>query len=213
MFMAVVFLLSVLARLTSVASTQHQAWPDPGSFDHVLPAADADVARRRRNCSVTHLLASALDPPRCLPTFFVLGAQKAGTSSLAHWMAQHPQVEHPKTKELVFFSRGLGELNQGASASAPQCPPSPKAFKLYLTSFPRVSPEQSRGALGKVTGEWSPTYLPCPCCPAAMREVLPRARLVAVLRHPLERAFSRYAEQITERVLLFQQEVSLRAHS
>ena len=203
------FFLKIGLIVTLVAATvaQQRAWPDRGSFDDVTPAKNIKRALRRRNCSVTHLLVSKLDEPRCLPAFFVLGAQKAGTSSLAYWMAQHPQILHPVSKELAFFSRGPSLIHEDSSSGTSQCPPRPKAFKLYLTSFPRILPEQSNHPFGKVTGEWSPMYLPCRCCAATMRSLLPQARLIVLLRHPVERAFSRYAEQITHRVRMFEQEV------
>lgn len=197
----------LIIALAAVAAAQQRAWPDRGSFDHVLPVKDLDRALRRRKCSVTHLLVSKLDDPRCLPTFFVLGAQKSGTSTLAYWMAQHPQILHPVSKEFAFFSHEPSLLHEDASASTAQCPPRPKSFKLYLTSFPRILPEQSNHPYGKITGEWSPMYLPCRCCAATMRSLLPRARLIAVLRHPAERAFSRYTEQLTHRARMFEQEV------
>jgi hypothetical protein len=106
---------------------------------------------------------------RLRPDFLVIGTQKAGTTSLHRYLAQHPRlVPAAGPKELHFFNlrydRGLG---------------------WYLGHFP---PRFLRG--GQLYFEATPDYLVQEVVPERIRRNLPRVRLIAVLREPAERAYS-----------------------
>ncbi len=106
---------------------------------------------------------------RTLPTFLIVGAAKAGTTSLYEYLAQHPAVFLPKYKEPHYFVNGYG-------------------FDLdaYLALF--------NGAAGKeARGEGSTSYLYCPESPAWIRDVLGPVKILILLRDPAERAFSLYS--------------------
>lgn len=102
-----------------------------------------------------------------LPTFLILGAQRSGTTSLFEYLMEHPQFAPPIRKELHFFDRATQSLAQ------------------YRASFPYRRP-------GRRTGEASPSYLYHPLVPGRVRDVLPDVRLIALLRDPVERAYSQY---------------------
>ena len=112
-----------------------------------------------------------------LPDFLLVGAQKAGTTSLFSYLAQHPSVLQPAAKEIFFFDRRYA-----------------RGPNWYRCWFP------TRRALGRVrertgaalTGEASTSYLDHPAVPARVAETLPEVRVVAVLRDPAERAVSHY---------------------
>ncbi|MEO8289665.1 MAG: sulfotransferase domain-containing protein [Gaiellaceae bacterium] len=109
----------------------------------------------------------ATAPARRLPGFLVLGAQRAGSTSLFDDLCSHPGVVEPTHKELHFFDqnwwRGVG---------------------WYRRFFPV--------ARDRVTGEASPYYLFHPLAPARVAATVPHARLIALLRDPVERAYSHY---------------------
>ncbi len=109
--------------------------------------------------------------PGRLPDVVIIGAPKAGTTSLARWLSAHPQVRMSGTKELSFFDthyeRGTG---------------------WYRSQLPAGEP----GVAGLVVGEATPTYLGDRLAPARAAETLPSARFVAVLREPVSRAWSNY---------------------
>ncbi len=115
---------------------------------------------------------------RALPDFIVVGAQKAGTSSLFHGLSQHPQIFPSAKKEVHFFDGGLSarrdtwRLGEG----------------WYRAHFPR----RVHLAGGGRTGEASPLYLFHPLAPNRMFDLVPNARLIALLRSPTERAISHY---------------------
>lgn len=119
--------------------------------------------------------ASATWTRRVLPDFLIIGAQKSGTSSLFYYLQQHPHVILPTviTKEVHFFDchYGLGE-------------------NWYRGHFPlRSRLDTSQVA---ITGEATPEYLFHPCAPLRAHQTVPKAKLVALLRNPIERAFSAY---------------------
>jgi hypothetical protein len=101
-----------------------------------------------------------------LPRFVVLGTQKGGTTTLHHQLQLHPQVFLPECKELQFFSLHYA-----------------KGLDWYAAQFAPASPDQ-------LCGDITPYYLFHPEVPTRLRECLPEARLVALLRDPVERALS-----------------------
>jgi hypothetical protein len=115
---------------------------------------------------------------RPFPDFVILGAQKAGTSSLYARLASHPRVIPALRKEVHYFDTGA--------------PTNPDHYRAYFpTSSERAKVEQQYGAPA-VSGEATPYYLFHPTAPARARALVPDARLVAVLRDPVARAVSGY---------------------
>jgi len=109
---------------------------------------------------------------RALPDFLIIGAMRAGTTSLYHLIGRHPGVRPGVTKEVHFF-----DLNFG------------KGENWYRAHFPR-RPQVS--SLDWITGESSPYYLFHPLAARRAAGVLPDARLLVMLRDPVERAYSHY---------------------
>jgi len=103
-----------------------------------------------------------------LPNFVVVGAPKAGTTSLYNYLKGHPDIFLPHRKELLFFD---SSFHKGL-------PWYEKYFKHY------------RGE--KAVGDISPTYMGNPFVPKRMRRTIPEARMIFILRDPVERAWSHY---------------------
>ncbi len=114
---------------------------------------------------------------RPLPTIIVIGAQKAGTSSLFAYMSQHPQLSPSCKKEVHFFDGG-----KDASFDAYEL-----GQRWYRAHFSSAGPGASCKAF-----EASPNYLLNPLAPERMFGLLPEARLIVLLRNPTERAISHY---------------------
>jgi hypothetical protein len=115
---------------------------------------------------------------RTLPDFIIVGAQKAGTSSLFHYLRQHPQLVPPFTKEVHFFDGGL---HPGIDNFA-------KGPAWYRAHFPPKSTLGER----RQTFEASPLYLFNPLVPERIHDLVPTVKLIALLRNPTERAISHY---------------------
>jgi len=114
---------------------------------------------------------------RLLPDFLVIGAQRCGTSSLFKYLIQHPCVGRPLRKEIEYFTV---RFHEGPT--------------WYRAHFPlRARRVKARAAGCDLrTFEATPDYLFFPGAAERAAQVLPDARLVALLRDPVERAWSHY---------------------
>jgi hypothetical protein len=106
---------------------------------------------------------------RPLPDFVIIGAQKAGTSSLFEYLVQHPNVQGSFIKEVQFFTRRhwLGERG-------------------YRAFFGKNPPN------GTLCGEATPYYLFSGDAPQRASAMIPQAKLIILLREPVSRAYSHY---------------------
>ena len=118
-----------------------------------------------------------------LPDFVIIGAARCATTSLYAYLREHPEVFMSPEKETDFFS--LGDL-----------PPSevPRNASAYRA---RTREEYERffrdAGDARAVGEASPTYLFYPRSAARMQQAIPQAKLICILRDPVERAYSHYA--------------------
>lgn len=120
-----------------------------------------------------------------LPNFFIIGAPKSGTTALYDAIKQHPGIFMSPVKEPHFFAfKGMPPISQGPAGSYFNRATVWELHK-YALLFARASKEQA-------IGEASTTYLSSPLAAQRIRKNLPRSRIVAVLRHPADRAYSYY---------------------
>jgi hypothetical protein len=121
---------------------------------------------------------------RALPDFIVIGAQKSGTTSLYGYLAAHPLVVAADTKEVHYF-----DVNYG------------RGVEWYRSNFPlRRRLERLASRLGRrvLTGEATPYYLFHPLVPQRMHSLLPDARLIVLLRDPVDRAISHHNHEVQD---------------
>ena len=115
-----------------------------------------------------------------LPDFLVIGAYKSGSTALHEALRGHPQVFVPAQKGPSFFA-----FDGAEHTDRPLPPGTVRRWEDYVALF---DPAPTDG----VRGEVSPEYLANPRAAGRIRERVPGARLVAILRDPVERAFSDY---------------------
>jgi hypothetical protein len=102
------------------------------------------------------------------PDFIGIGVHKAGTTWWFNLLLAHPGVDgDPARKELHM----LGQLRRMELT--------PERLAWYHRQFPR--------APGHRAGEWTPRYMAMPALPAIIERVAPQARLLAIVREPVER--------------------------
>lgn len=133
------------------------------------------------------------NPLRLLPDFLIIGAQKAGTTSLFNYLAQHSCVLPPRgkrskdgaivagNKELHYFDR---QFERG--------------IRWYRSHF-RL-PKYFQFSNKFITGEATPDYISHPHAPKRVAELIPQVKLIVLLRNPVDRAYSHYVHNVTGRV-------------
>ena len=122
-----------------------------------------------------------------MPNFFIVGAQKAGTTSLYHYLNQHPQVYMSPIKEPFFFDHEMdskGEVVRREFGGHRQ-PPRFTNIEEYSTLF-----EGARGE--KAIGEATPLYIYAPGTAERIERYVPGAKSIALLRNPADRAYSAF---------------------
>lgn len=129
---------------------------------------------------------------RTLPNFIILGAAKAGTTALYHYLKQHPQITMSPLKETNFFAL----MNEPLDFCGPGDQDYINRFSItdldgYLTQF-----QGCEGA--KAIGEASPLYLYSPKAPPRIHEYVPDAKLIAILRNPVDRAYSAFLHLVRD---------------
>lgn len=116
------------------------------------------------------------------PNFLIVGAAKAGTSSLYAYLQQHPQVQMSAVKEPNYWNFGHENIVFGGPFQ-PQV--SARTWADYAALYPGWPPRPARG-------EGSVNYLYWPGTAARIAQARPKMKIVALLRQPAERAFSHY---------------------
>lgn len=130
-----------------------------------------EIAGLERNANWKHGLSAGR-----LPDFVIIGGRKCGTSLLYHILTQHPQVEAAVKKEIHYFDLHYYWGDDW-----------------YRAHFP---PTTRNGERKVLTGEGSPYYLSHPHSARRMAQLVPQAKLIALLRDPVDRAYSHYHHEV-----------------
>jgi hypothetical protein len=113
-----------------------------------------------------------------LPDFLIIGAQKCGTTSLYEYLIQHPDIYAATAKEVGYFDRYYQ-----------------KGLPWYRSQFPSAFRKwYVRLILGRafLTGEASTGYILNPHALKRISKIVPKAKLILMLRNPVDRAYSHY---------------------
>jgi hypothetical protein len=124
------------------------------------------------------------------PNFLIIGAAKSGTSALWHYLMQHSEIYMVPRKHTRFFAYDAEDPGfHGPPPRDPGTPYSVVKVEDYHALFAGVADE-------KAIGEISWTYLYRPEAPGRIKEYAPNMKLLAILRHPTDRAYSHYRQNI-----------------
>lgn len=125
------------------------------------------------------------------PDFFVVGAPKAGTTAVFNWLKTHPDIFLPEVKEPGYFAYA------GRSAVPPDGPYDPDYHARISVNIGDYA-QLYADANGRLTGDVSPVYLVDKSVAARIASVRPDARIIVILRDPVERAFSQYLHHVRD---------------
>ena len=106
--------------------------------------------------------------PRRRPDFVIPGFARCGTTWLYEVLRRHPRIFLPERKEIDFFNRGFAH-----------------GYAWYADYFAKAGPDQ-------LAGDISPVYAEDPAVPERIAATLPEARIVIIIRDPVERLRSSY---------------------
>jgi hypothetical protein len=110
------------------------------------------------------------------PDFLIVGVMKGGTTSLFRYLSKHPQVLPPFRKEIKYFDCNYF-----------------KGKAWYRAHFP-LKKKFTSGS--KLTGEATPYYIFHPEAPQRIASAVPKAKIIILLRNPIERAYSHYQHMV-----------------
>lgn len=122
-----------------------------------------------------------------MPDFLIIGAGKSGTTSVDKYLAQHPQIFIPMAKEPNFFGYEFVKESDfnGNQEEIAHFRKAVTTLEKYLKLFSEAKP-------GQLRGETSNTYMYHPQAPERIKYYNPDVKLIAVLRQPAGRLYSRF---------------------
>lgn len=134
--------------------------------------------------SVAQVYALPTAGVRPLPSFLVIGAERAGTTSLYRYLVQHPQIMSATLhrKGAYYFATNFD-----------------KGVRWYRAHFPTELAMRARARRANVdrviSGEACPYYIFHPLVPERVHALLPDSRFILMLRDPVSRAYSHYQQE------------------
>jgi len=129
-------------------------------------------------------LKKLISPFKVLPDFIIVGAQKSGTTSLYNYLKQHPNVFSTSKKEIEFFDWGFWRGEYWYRSYFPS---------IFLKFFMKKLCNKEF-----VTGEASPDYIFHPFAAQRIYEMLPKIKVILLLRNPIDRAYSHYHHRLRD---------------
>ena len=123
---------------------------------------------------------------RTNPDFFIIGAARCGTTSLYKYLTEHPSVIEPLRKETHYFELFY---NQG--------------YRWYKLFFPSIFYKLYHKYYLKIpfiTGEASADYIFHPLVPKRIISLYPKAKIIILLRNPVDRAYSYYSLNLSRKI-------------
>ena len=119
---------------------------------------------------------------RTFPDFIIIGAGRAGTTALYSYLIQHPKIipaytnNNEDVADLHFFEYMISDN-----------------LKWYKSHFPISFSKSQKKHF--ITGEFTSTYMYHPDVPKRISNLLPKIKLIVILRNPIDKAYATYQQQ------------------
>ena len=127
--------------------------------------------------SISSIFRATTGSLRILPDFLIIGAPKCGTTSMYEYLIQHPNILSSLWKEIYFFDRYFTRGTNWYRGNF--------AFKLQK----KIHQIKKKIVL---SGDATPTYLHHPLTAQRVHEIIPNAKIIVMLRNPIDRAYSHW---------------------
>jgi len=132
--------------------------------------------------SLNKVLYTTTGSAHILPDFLIIGAARSGTTSLYEYLIKHPSIMPAVGKEVYFFDKKFDKgINWYKSFFA---------TKLTKSRLESIQKEKC------ITGEATPRYLYHPHSPNRVYNLIPKVKLIVLLRNPIDRAYSHYQMEV-----------------
>ena len=134
---------------------------------------------------------------RIMPDFIIIGAQKCGTTSLYHYLTLHPEIISAESKEIHFFN-----INYMLG------------LNWYKSKFPTLMQKYITKTISRknfLTGEASPYYINHVHTPKRIHKTISNVKIIAILRNPVDRAYSHFNFNIKQKLESLSFEDALKA--
>ncbi len=131
-----------------------------------------------------------------LPDFLIIGAARSATTSLFYYLKKHPDIFLPDEKELNFFSY---DPSDQSALVRPGRGPGDRIATHWTENYEGYAENFVGRRSGQITGEASVSYLYSPITADRLAQICPQVKLIAILRHPVDRAWSQYLRLVRDR--------------
>ncbi|MBM3320851.1 MAG: sulfotransferase [Candidatus Eisenbacteria bacterium] len=126
-----------------------------------------------------------------LPNFLLIGAPKCGTTSLYHYLGQHPEIYLPDRKELHYFT--YHQLKKQTAG-----PGDERVLDFACSTRAEYEAHYREADSFPAAGDLSPSYFCFPESSRAIREELGDVRIILSIRDPIEKAYSQYMHLVRD---------------
>jgi hypothetical protein len=123
---------------------------------------------------------------RALPDFLIIGVKRGGTTSVWNWLVEHPNVAPMFPALQQIKSPHYFDLHYARGE---------RWYRSHFPSAAALDRAAQRTGIRPLTGEASPYYVFHPLVPERVQASVPKARLIVLLRNPIDRAYSNYWER------------------
>lgn len=137
-----------------------------------------------------------------LPNFVFIGAPKSGTTALWWYLSEHPDIYPGKQHHIGYLAYGTNESGEPLYGD-------PEMHKWNVRTLEEYEAQFEDAGDATAIGDVSPIYLEVPHAPSRMHELIPEARILASLRHPVDRAYSDYLKYLRKRSIRIDPETHL----
>jgi hypothetical protein len=121
---------------------------------------------------------------RTFPHFIIIGVGRAGTTALYSYLIQHPSI-HPALADDEKLASDIHFFEYMESDS----------ISWYKSHFPILLPKLNSQKHHKITGEFTSTYFYHPDVPERIYQLVPKVKLIVILRNPIDKIYSTYYQQ------------------
>jgi hypothetical protein len=124
-----------------------------------------------------------------LPNFVFIGAPKSGTTALWWYLSEHPEIYAGPQHHIGYLAYVTDESGEPLYGD-------PEMHKWHVRTLEEYEALFEDAGSATAIGDISPIYLETPHAAARMHELIPHARILASLRHPVDRAYSDYLKYL-----------------